>query len=57
MKDYLRQAVEIVDHMNIEDNLRDKILWNLLLTGLSSPEVYAECCKEDITKLDSNGVV
>ena len=57
LKDYIRHAVEMVNHMNIETNPKDKTLRNLLLAGLSSPEIHIECCKEDITKLDAKQVI
>ena len=57
LKDFIRKAIEIVNQMNIEVDPKDKTLRNLLLAGLSSPEIHEECCKEDIKKLDSRRVI
>jgi hypothetical protein len=57
LTDFVKKVQEIVDRMKIEENPRDKTMRNLLLVGLTSPEIYAECCKEDIKKLDSKKVI
>ena len=57
LPDFYKQATDIVEAMNIEDNPKDKTLRNVLLNGLASKEVYTECLKMKSTELTSKKVM
>ncbi|ELT94224.1 hypothetical protein CAPTEDRAFT_214168 [Capitella teleta] len=51
--DFFKQATEIVEAMNIDNDPKDKTLRNLLMNGLTSREIYRECLKEKADQLRS----
>ncbi|ELT97875.1 hypothetical protein CAPTEDRAFT_211469 [Capitella teleta] len=51
--DFFKQATEIVEAMNIDEDPKDKTLRNLLMNGLASREIYRECLKEKADQLSS----
>ncbi|ELU14011.1 hypothetical protein CAPTEDRAFT_212392 [Capitella teleta] len=51
--DFFKQATEIVEAMNIDEDPKDKTLRNLLMNGLTSREIYRECLKEKADQLSS----
>ncbi|ELU05964.1 hypothetical protein CAPTEDRAFT_195772 [Capitella teleta] len=55
--DFIKQATEIVEAMNIDEDPKDKTLRNLLMNGLTSREIYRECLKEKADQLSSKGVM
>ena len=57
LAEFFKQAVEIVDAMNIDKNPKDKTLRNVLLNGLASKEIYTECLKKKGSELTSKKVM
>ncbi|ELT99599.1 hypothetical protein CAPTEDRAFT_194201 [Capitella teleta] len=55
--DFFKQATEIVEAMNIDEDPKDKTLRNLLMNGLTSREIYRECLKEKADQLSSKRVM
>ncbi|ELU17467.1 hypothetical protein CAPTEDRAFT_215243 [Capitella teleta] len=55
--DFFKQATEIVEAMNIDEDPKDKTLRNLLMNGLTSREIYSKRVMEIASNIEARNLM